>query len=285
MAPPARGARLRRHRSRQQALSQIIVTQRIGIVIQARLGSTRFPGKVLADLGGRPMLARQIERLRRVSGVDRLVIATTDRPSDDPVADFARSLDGVGLWRGPEDDVLARFAGAAAAFGLDVVGRVTGDCPFIDPDVVGRVLAAFAAAPDCGYASNCRPRSWPFGFDVEVVSRAALDLANAEATDPFDREHVLVYIFTRPERFRCVNVADDTGRWKDLRLTVDYPDDLVFLNALFDELRATWPAVDLATITAVLERHPELRALNAAVPAHESITEASQRGQRRGVGN
>jgi spore coat polysaccharide biosynthesis protein SpsF len=179
---------------------------------------------------------------------------------------------------------LARFAGTAAAFGLDVVGRVTGDCPFIDPAVVGRVLAAFDATPSCDYASNCRPRSWPFGFDVEVVSRAALDAAAAEATDPFDREHVLVYVFTRPERFRCVNVADPSGRWKGLRLTVDYPDDLAFLRALFEKVRPHWPAVDFATIAGVLERHPELRAINAAVPAHESITDASQRGQKRAAG-
>lgn len=259
------------------------MTGRTGIVIQARLGSTRFPGKVLADLGGAPMLARQIERLRLVPGVDALVIATTDRPSDDPVAAFARSQGGVGLWRGPEDDVLARFAGAAAAFDLDVVGRVTGDCPFIDPGVVGRVLAAFGATADCDYASNCRPRSWPFGFDVEVVSRTALDAAAAEATDSFDREHVLVYVFTRPERFRCVNVADEAGGWQDLRLTVDYPDDLAFLNALFEKVRPLWPAVEFAKIAEVLGRHPELRAINAAVPAHESITDASQRGQRRRV--
>jgi len=257
---------------------------RTGIVIQARLGSTRFPGKVLAELGGRPVLARQIERLRLVAGVDALVIATTDRPADDPVAAFAETQDGVGLWRGPEDDVLARFAGAAAAFELDTVGRVTGDCPFIDPAVAGRVLAAFAGTPGCDYASNCRPRSSPFGFDIEVVSRRALDTAAAEATDPFDREHVLVYVFTRPGRFRCVNVADPDGRWADLRLTVDYPDDLAFLEALFEKVRAAWPAVGFAEIARTLDRHPELRAINAAVPAHESITDASQRGQRRGAG-
>ena len=255
---------------------------RTGIVIQARLGSTRLPGKVLADLGGRPMLTRQIERLRLVSGVDCIVVATTDASLDDPVAALVRSLDGVGLWRGPEEDVLARFAGAAAAFDLDAIGRVTGDCPLIDPAVIGRVLAAFRSTPGCDYSSNCRPRTWPFGFDVEFVSRRALDAAQHEATDPFDRQHVLVYVFTRPERFRCINAVHDNVNEQSLRLTVDYPEDLELVRALFEELRPLWPDFGLSEILAVLKRRPELRRINATVPSHESITDASQRGVTRG---
>lgn len=254
---------------------------RTGIVVQARLGSTRFPGKVLADMGGAPMLARQIERLRLVPGIDAIVIATSDSPADDPIAAFVERQDDVGLWRGPEDDVLERFAGAASAFELETIARVTGDCPLIDPTVVDRVRTAFEAAPGCDYGSNCRPRSWPSGFDVEFVSRAALDAARAEATDAFDREHVLVYVFTRPDRFRCINVQAPSGAWKDLRLTVDYPEDLAFVSALFERLRSDWPGVGLDAIAALLAREPALRRINAAVPAHESITDASQRGQGR----
>jgi spore coat polysaccharide biosynthesis protein SpsF (cytidylyltransferase family) len=249
-----------------------------GIVIQARMGSTRLPGKVLADLGGRPMLARQVERLRLVPGVDRIVVATSDTTIDDPVAALVQSLDGVDLWRGSEDDVLARFAGVAAAFDLDVIGRVTGDCPLIDPVVIGKVLSVFNATAGCDYSSNCRPRTWPSGFDVEFVSRRALDAADAEATDPFDRQHVLVYVFTHPERFRCVNVENDGPGSPDLRLTVDYREDLDFVRTLFEALAPHWPTFGLAELLDVLKSRPSLLQINAAVPAHESITDASQRG-------
>ena len=256
-----------------------------GIVIQARMGSTRLPGKVLADLGGRPMLVRQIERLRLVPGIDRVIVATSDTAIDDPVAALVRTLDGVELWRGSEDDVLARFAGAAAAFDLDVIGRVTGDCPLIDPVVIGKVLSAFNATADCDYASNCRPRTWPSGFDVEFVSRRALDAAAAEAIDPFDRQHVLVYVFTQPERFRCVNVENDGPGLPQLRLTVDYREDLELVRALFTALRPVWPNFGLTEMMKVLKDRPDLLRINADVPAHESITDASQRGMTRSWAN
>ncbi len=257
------------------------MTTRTGIIVQARTGSTRFPDKVLADLDGKPLLSRVVERLSRVAGVDQVIVATTERPADDAVAELVNGLDGVGLWRGPEDDVLARFAGAAAAFDLGVIGRVTADCPLIDPEVIGRVLAAFEAEPGCDYASNCRPRSWPHGFDVEFVSRAALDAANAEATDPFDREHVLVHVFTQGHHFRCVNIEAEDAAREGLRLTVDYPADLTFIRALVERLGPDWIAKGYPEIAAVLDVEPSLLAINSDVPAHETITGPHQRGQTR----
>lgn len=253
----------------------------VGIVIQARLGSVRFPGKVLADLHGAPMLLREVERLRRVDGVDRLIVATSDNPKDDPVADLIAGSDGVDLWRGPEEDVLARFAGAARAFDLDVVGRVTGDCPLIDPGVVAKVLRAFQADGGADYCSNCRPRSYPHGFDVEFASRRALEETDRAATDPFDREHVLVAIFTKPERYRCRNVLAEDDRHHDLRLTVDYPADLDFMRALYAALYDADPGFGLEAIVDLLAKEPALRDIQKGLPVHESITDASQRGQVR----
>lgn len=255
---------------------------RTGMVIQARMGSTRLCGKVLADVVGKPLLVRQIERLRLVSDVDRLIVATSDSALDDAIEAVVRSLEGVELWRGPEQDVLARFAGAASAFNLDVIGRVTGDCPLIDPSVVGRVLAAFRSEAGCDYASNCRPRSWPHGFDVEFVSRNALDIANAEATDMFDRQHVLVYIFTQPERFRCVNLLNAKPCDNHLRFTVDYQEDLDFVREIVSRLQSSWPNIELIQIEDLLRREPNLLGINRNVPAHESITDASQRESARG---
>tara|TARA_R110002110_G_scaffold415612_3_gene651853 strand:- start:44751 stop:45545 length:795 start_codon:yes stop_codon:yes gene_type:complete len=257
---------------------------RSGIVIQARTGSTRFPGKVLADLHGQPMILREVERLRCTAGIDTIIVATTDSPADDALAACIADAEGVELFRGPEADVLARFAGAAAAFDLDIIGRVTGDCPLIDPVVVGQVFGRFRETEGCDYGSICRPRSYPHGMDIEIVSRTALDAAASEATDPFDREHVLVYVFTQPERFRCINViAPDPGH-VGLRLTVDYPDDLALVRAIYAALYDKDPAFDLAEILRLIEQRPDIAHLNADVPAHESITDASQRGHPRSVG-
>lgn len=255
----------------------------VGIVVQARTGSSRFPGKVLADLHGSPLIVREIERLRRVPGVDRIVVATSDAPADDALAETIEGCEGANLFRGPEHDVLARYAGAARAFGLDIVGRVTGDCPLIDPDVIATVLARFRATPGCDYASNCRPRSWPHGFDVEFVSRAALEAADTEATDGFDREHVLVYVFTRPKWFVCVNVEAEERRHEGLRLTVDYPADLEFVRAVYAELHDVKPDFRLDGIAELLARRPELLEIHRNVPVHESIMDASQRNHPRGV--
>jgi spore coat polysaccharide biosynthesis protein SpsF len=260
------------------------MSSRSGTIIQARTGSVRFPGKVLADLHGEPMILREVERLQRTPGIDAIVVATTDNPADDALADCIAAAEGVDLFRGPEADVLARFAGAAAAFELDVIGRVTGDCPLIDPAIAAHVFGRFHAEPGCDYASICRPRSYPHGMDIEIVSRTALDAAASEASDPFDREHVLVYVFTQPERFRCINLtAPDPGH-VGLRLTVDYPDDLSLVRAIYTALYDNDPAFDLAAILRLLEQRPDIASLNRDVPAHESITEASQRGHARAVG-
>lgn len=195
--------------------------------MQARMGSTRLPGKVLMDLGGRPMLALLLERID--TGDWPVVVATTTDPRDDPVVTVAEDA-GVSVVRGSEHDVLGRYAAALAQHPGDHVVRITADCPMTDPSIVRAVLGRHLAV-GADYTSNVMPRTFPKGLDVEVVTAAALQRAAAAATSPVEREHVTPYLYRRPEQFRLANLAwdEDLGghRW-----TVDTAEDLERLRAL-----------------------------------------------------
>ncbi len=179
------------------------------IVVQARTGSTRLPGKVLAPLGGRPMLRYQLDRL--LAGTRHLVVvATSTLDRDDAVAALAATV-GVECVRGPETDVLARFVAVLDAHPeADAVIRLTGDCPLVDPALVEEVWSTHVRA-GADYTSNVFPRTYPKGLDVEVVSAAALRTAAAESVDPDEREHVLPFVYRRPNRFRLAAVIARTA--------------------------------------------------------------------------
>ena len=204
------------------------------------MGSTRLPGKVLADLGGQPLLSFMLERLGNLP-VDHLVVATSDLPADDPVARLCADL-GVPAFRGSHDDVLRRFAGTLETFPADKVVRLTGDCPLVDPQIVVDTVA-LAESTGADYTSNTLIRTFPDGLDVEVMTAAALHEAARTAADPIEREHVTPFLYRRPERFhlaalRCPDLLGDE-RW-----TVDTPTDLEFLRsivaALAPETRFSW---------------------------------------------
>lgn len=201
-------------------------------VVQARMRSTRLPGKVLAELGGRPLLAFLLRRLAR-SGPDHLVVATSDAGEDDPVAELA-AAEGADVVRGPEEDVLARFALALDRFPADTVVRVTGDCPLVDPALVRRAIEV-RETTGADYVSNTLVRTFPDGLDVEVVDAEALQRAAVEAVDPVEREHVTPYVYRRPERFALRSfrhpVVLSEHRW-----TVDTPDDLALVASIVDRL-------------------------------------------------
>ncbi len=202
------------------------------VVVQARMGSSRLPGKVLADLGGRPVLQLMLERLRPAH-VDRVVVATSARAIDDPVATLATTL-GVDVVRGPETDVLARFALVLDRFPADDVVRLTADCPLTDPALVDAALDLHRAT-GADYTSNSLERTFPDGLDVEVVRTAALRAAVAEATEPEQREHVTPFVYRHPERFRLASL--ETTEWLGHeRWTLDTPDDLARLRAIVDAL-------------------------------------------------
>ncbi|SIS51190.1 spore coat polysaccharide biosynthesis protein SpsF [Insolitispirillum peregrinum] len=235
---------------------------RWAVVVQARMGSTRLPGKVLADLAGRPALVRQIERIWRTPGVQQVIVATSTLPQDDAIADLCADLPQVDVFRGSEQDVLSRYTDIVHQYDLDAVMRLTGDCPLIDPDVLSLIWQAFLATPGTDFASNCHPRTFPHGFDCEVASRRAMDVAAAEAVSPMHREHVMPFIWSQPERFRQINVTAADPDHVSLRLTLDYPEDLELIRAVYEGLYPHKPDFRFADIVLFLQTHPQIAALN-----------------------
>jgi spore coat polysaccharide biosynthesis protein SpsF len=221
------------------------------------MSSTRLPGKVLADLAGAPMILRQIERLQRSTRLNRIVVATSDQASDDALADCLASAD-VPLFRGPLDDVLARFMGAIEAFGpVRTVVRLTADCPLADPVLIDETLALHARS-GADYTSNTPARrSYPKGLDVEVFESVALRVAAAETADPYDHEHVTPFLYRNPGRFK-VEGLEQTADEGDVRWTVDRPDDLDFVRAVYDGLYTANPAFTSDDVRAFVAARPDL---------------------------
>lgn len=227
-------------------------------LIQARMSSSRFPGKVLAELGGRPMIAFMVERARQARRLDDVVVVTSVDPSDDPLAATVEAQ-GIPLFRGSLDDVLHRYTAAAAAFDASTVIRLTGDCPLVDPAIVDQVVETHATL-GVDYCSNIDPPSYADGFDVECFTREALERAQAMAVHPAEREHVTLWMRTEAAGLRRANVVGivDTS---PLRLTVDYPDDLEVVRRIV----ASFPAgqcFDQYDILRVLNSRRELLELN-----------------------
>lgn len=227
-------------------------------ILQARTTSSRLPGKVLRPILGKPMLLHQIERILHARRVDDLIVATSDDPSDDTLAETLEDA-GVAVHRGDLDDVLARFKGAADRFpGAGTLLRLTGDCPLADWEVIDRIVEAFETG-GYDYISNCDPPTWPDGLDVEVLSRDALDAAFEEATLKSEREHVTPFIRNGRDRFRVGNVEADTDL-SALRWTVDEPEDFAFVAAVYERLYPHNPAFRTPDILALLRREPDLAA-------------------------
>jgi spore coat polysaccharide biosynthesis protein SpsF len=231
-------------------------------IVQARMGSSRLPGKILRDLNGRLVLAHVLTRARAVPGIDQVCCAIPDDPANDVVATIAAKLGAV-ICRGPEADVLKRYLTAARATNAQVVMRVTSDCPLLDPVVSSQVLDDFLTG-GADYVSNVDPPSWPKGLDTEVFSRDALELAADRATDAYDREHVTPWLQRAPGVVRR-NVAlagGDFGKW---RWTLDYEEDLTFMQAVLARMKPLSNLPGFEEIRSVVEMHPEIAAINASL--------------------
>jgi len=238
---------------------------RVVAVIQARMQSSRLPGKVLADIQGQPMLLRVVRRVQRAQTVDQAVVATTTSESDDPVEALCRA-EGLACFRGDAVDVLDRVHSAAAAHEADVVVRITGDCPVIDPQIIDLTVRSFLESdPPVDLALNrfVDDRTFPVGLDTEVCSFEALETAWKEADQAYQREHVMPYLYDPPGRFRVLHVRND----EDLgsyRWTVDTAEDLAFIRAVFAHF-APDDKFDWREILDLVRSRPDLAALNAGV--------------------
>jgi spore coat polysaccharide biosynthesis protein SpsF (cytidylyltransferase family) len=249
------------------------VTVRVVAVIQARMGSTRLPGKVLAEIEDQPLLAWTIRGVQAIRGVSDVVVATTTEPSDDPVAALTAGL-GLAVHRGSVHDVLARCHDAVVAYDPDVVVRQTADNPFPDPSVAAAQVRSLLE----GEWDYVGIEGWPLGIAAEACRFSALDTANREATNPGDREHVMPFLYRQPDRFRSGRLPR-AGRGpaaaEGARYTVDTADDLAFARALARRL-GHQPPVDLGELETILAEEPQLLALNAAVE-QRSFEEAQAR--------
>lgn len=230
-------------------------------IIQARMGSTRLPGKVLMDLGGETVLSRVARRLGRAEQIDDIVVATTTAGRDDAIVEECSRL-GVCYFRGSEQDVLDRYHGAALQAGAGAVVRITSDCPLIEPPLVDQTVQLFFDRR-ADYASNVLPRTYPRGLDTEVFSVAALERAWREADTPHQREHVTPYFYEHPELFRLASQqgAQDYSRY---RWTLDTREDLELIRTIFDRFNNR-DDFDWHEVIALMEREPELEQLNAHV--------------------
>jgi len=207
--------------------------KKTAVIIQARMGSSRLPGKVLKPILGKPMLERQIERVKRAKLVDQIIIATTTKHKDDPVVKLTKKLN-VDSYRGSETDVLDRFYQAANKYHADAVVRLTGDCPLIDPQVIDAVVTAFNQG-DYDYASNrTLSFTFPSGMDVEVFTFSVLKKIHKKAQAAYDREHVTPYIYHHPRLFKLKKVeAKNNLQRPDLHLSVDRQEDLKLVRKIY----------------------------------------------------
>jgi len=236
-------------------------------IIQARMGSTRLPGKVMADVHGRPMFQWLLNRVKAVPAIDEILVATTVDPDDDGLARWITEVAKVGCFRGSSENVLDRYFRAAEHRDADVIVRLTADDPLKDPQIIGQIIREFRARPDLDYCSTSIRPTFPEGLDVEVFTYEALKRAHCEAALMSEREHVTPYIWKNPHLFKIHSFEQerDLSGW---RWTVDKPADLDFVRAVYGHFLKN-PLVSYAELVPFIESHPEIAAINAGTLRQE----------------
>lgn len=231
--------------------------------MEARMGSSRLPGKVLQKIGAQTALARLFRRLKACRRLDGHILATSTSSQDDVLEAFAREHD-IPCFRGSENDVLARVVDAHEEMKTDIIVEVTGDCPLLDPDLIDLGIETFLHH-DCDIITNCHIPSYPQGADVQVFGFKQLREVRDSIQDPAVREHVSLYFYENPGRYKTIHLlAPACLREPDLRLQMDYPEDLEFIRAIYDKLEPVHgPCFGLAQILDLLHREPGLRKINA----------------------
>lgn len=234
------------------------------ITIQARMTSTRLPGKILKPVNGRPLLSYMIERLRRIDSAQEIILCTTTNDTDDILVEFAKD-EGILCYRGSEDDVMSRVLEAAQKFNVDTIVETTSDCPLIDPDICQQVIAHYHQE-GVDYASNIYKRCYPIGMDVQVFKTDILADAFSKTDDPSEREHVSLYIYRHPETYKLGWIESPESQYDPhLRLTLDTAEDYEVIKFIFERLYPQNKEFTLSDVLALLEQHPEIRAINSDI--------------------
>jgi len=232
--------------------------------VEARMTSTRLPGKVLLDAGGQPMLAHLINRLKSVSSLDGVVLATTTNQADDVLEEFSKKMK-IGCYRGSEDDVMSRVIGAAESVNADIIVEITGDCPIIDPEIIEQVIRVFKEN-DVDYVSNAHVRSYPDGMDVQVFSLEVLKRSAVMTNDPLDHEHVTLHIRNNPEIFTRIHlVSPPETHWPELGLTLDEPNDYELLKKIINHFEKSQSFFSCRDVVSLLRNKPEWVEINKTV--------------------
>jgi len=230
------------------------------VIVQARMGSSRLPGKVMEDIAGCTALRRVLLSCRDIPGADVVICAVPDEAASAPLEAVAAGC-GASVFRGSEKDVLSRYMCAACDAGAKIVMRVTSDCPLIDPEICGHVLA-LRTRDGADYAANNNPRTYPHGLDCEAFTIEALITAAETATEPYDREHVTPWLRRAPQLKRA-NLSSGDPSLSSHRWTLDYPEDLAFFRAVFGALPKGSRA-GMAEVLALLAQRPDIVAINAS---------------------
>lgn len=230
-------------------------------IIEARMTSSRLPGKVMRPILEKPMLQLLIERLEHAKTLDKIIIATTTNKEDTSIEELSKTLN-VGCYRGSEDDVLDRVLQAAVTSGTDIIVEITGDCPLIDPGVIDTLVTIYHSGT-YDYVSNVLKRTFPNGLDTQVFSTKTLQKVAQLTDDPVDHEHVSLYIYEHPAIFSLYNHESDIAeKYWDLRLTVDTQEDFLLISTIFNRLYPSNPDFRLSDIITLIEKEPELLQIN-----------------------
>ena len=230
------------------------------VIVQARMGSTRFPAKVMQDLGGEPALKRCLDRVNLMKRMDVIVCAIPDTPENDPVADAARAW-GFEVSRGSEKDVLSRYAKAARLVDATTVMRITSDCPMIDPTICDEVARLYAR-PGVDYACNTMPARFPHGLDCEMFSAERLYAADEDADTAYDREHVTPWLRASKD-VRKASLQGPGEPFSHMRWTLDHENDLQFMRALYAVMGDHAPMASSAEYARACLMHPEIMSINS----------------------
>ena len=238
---------------------------KIVATIEARMTSSRLPGKVLLPALGRPMLAHLTSRLKSVPSIDEIVLATTVNSTDEVLVEFAEQ-DGIKVFRGSEEDVMSRVIGAAEFAQADVIVEITGDCPIIDPDLVEQTIRVFMRNDRAVYCANSFFSSYPDGMDTQVISMAALKKSFSMTDEPLDREHVSRHIVRNPQLFPHVYlIAPPSLHWPGLGLTLDEPADYELICTLIEKLAKDNPLFSCGDVIRFLRANPHVLKVNEGV--------------------